>query len=296
MVLMDVQMPVMDGRAATRLIRETPAIPRLPIVALTADTVGDQQSAALEAGMDAFLSKPFDVAEAIALILSLAKSPAAENRATDPPADAAHETGHAAPVVPPTDLPGLAIDQGLRLWRDPDRYRQYLRRFAHDYADSALTIAGADPEAARQLAHKLKGTAGSMSLPEVAAQAGVLETQLMAGLEISVQPLQDALTTALESIARYAPDTAALGAPPEVWPETSVEPPHDQIAPQLREALSAFKRFDPPAAGPALDALAAHLSAERLAPLRQAVEEFDAGAGMAAVRALAETLSIRLDD
>jgi len=99
---------------------------------------------------------------------------------------------------------------------------------------------------------------------------------------------------ALESIARYAPDAAAV--PPEVRPEAPVGPPHAQIEPRLREALSAFERFDPPAAGPALDVLAAHLSTEQLAPLRQAAEEFDAKAGMAAVHALAATLSIRLED
>ncbi|MCK7582802.1 MAG: PAS domain S-box protein [Chromatiales bacterium] len=287
-VLMDVQMPVMDGRAATRLIRETPAIPRLPIVALTADTVGDQQSAALEAGMDAFLSKPFDVTEAVALILSLTLK------------GTANETPQPAPVAlsppPNSDLPGLAIDQGLRLWRDPDLYRQYLQRFARDYADSAQSIADADPETARQIVHKLRGTAGSMSLPEVAAQAGILETQLMAGLEISVQPLQDALTTALESIARYAPDTATVIAQPESPLEGLTSPrSHNELELRLREALSAFDRFDPPAAGPALDALAAHLSAEQLAPLRQAIDEFDANAGLTAVRALAATLSIQME-
>ena len=294
LVLMDVQMPVMDGRAATRLIRDTPSLPRLPIVALTADTVGDQQSAALEAGMDAFLSKPFDVTEAVTLIRSLAELPTNAPRMAERLADRTHETTRAAPAAPPTDLdwPGLALDQGLNRWGNPDLYRQYLRRFARDYADSAQAIANADPEAARQLAHKLKGAAGNMGLTEVAAQADVLEQRLLAGLEISETALQDALTMALESIARYAPDrVAAVAVPAEVRPETPA-----QIEPRLREALSAFERFDPPAASPALDALAAHLSTEQLAPLRQAAEEFDAKAGMAAVHALAATLSIRLED
>jgi len=293
LVLMDVQMPVMDGRAATRLIRETPSLPRLPIVALTADTVGDQQSAALEAGMDAFLSKPFDVAEAVALILSLVTPPTDARHAADKPADSAHETPS---VAPHPDLPGIAIDRGLAIWREPDLYRQYLRRFRRDYADSAQAIADAEPEAAQRLAHRLKGTAGNMGLTDVANQADVLEQRLAAGLTISVEALRDAITTALESIDRYAPDTiAAMAVPPEVRPEASTEPPHAQIELRLREALSAFERFDPPAAGPALEALAAHLSSERLAPLREAAEAFDAKAGMAAVRALAATLSIHLE-
>ncbi len=67
-VLMDVQMPVLNGYEATREIRRLPALANLPIVALTAGAFVDQQALASEAGMNGFLSKPFDVEAAIALI------------------------------------------------------------------------------------------------------------------------------------------------------------------------------------------------------------------------------------
>ncbi|MEA5475185.1 response regulator, partial [Synechococcus sp. CCY9201] len=71
LVLMDLQMPGLDGCAATRQIRAQQSLAHLPVVALSAGATTGQRQAALEAGMDAFLTKPFDVAEAIALIRRL---------------------------------------------------------------------------------------------------------------------------------------------------------------------------------------------------------------------------------
>ena len=83
-VLMDVQMPVMDGYEATRQIRETLHLAELPVVALTAGAFKNQQAAAFEAGMNGFVPKPFDVDDLIATVLRLAgrkhgrRGPAAE--------------------------------------------------------------------------------------------------------------------------------------------------------------------------------------------------------------------------
>ncbi|AFL73694.1 PAS domain S-box protein [Thiocystis violascens] len=300
LVLMDVQMPVLDGRAATRLIRQTPGIATIPIVALTADALRDQEAAALEAGMDAFLSKPFDVPEAIALIRALTHGPAQARAAISTQGPSVETVD--PPVVPmPADadeaLPGIALDRGLAIWKDDDVYRQYLRRFARSYADSADTIAKAEPGFGQQLAHKLKGTAGNLALIEVANEAGELERALAAGLAISVKPLRRALDRALTSIICYAPETFAE----EPGLASQLEPPSARIsvalvAPLLREILGVFERFDPMAAEPALDSLATHLSAAQLAPLRQAVEEFDATAGVAALHDLADALTIQMED
>ena len=190
----------------------------------------------------------------------------------------------------------------MALWSDAAIYRQYLRRFARAYADSAERIAVAEPDAARQLAHTLKGTAGNLGLTEVAACATALERHLAQGAapatdatSVLLTALQDALETALGSIARYAPEEPA--APPqESAPGIRSEPLRAQLALLLRQALSACERFDPMSAGPAVEALSANLPTADLAPVRQAIEDFDAEAGAAHLRALANALDISLED
>jgi CheY-like chemotaxis protein len=78
-VLMDVQMPDMDGLEATRLIRqrERAAGTRVPIIALTAHALSEDQGRCLQAGMDGYLAKPFDAGELHALIDGLGAAPAA---------------------------------------------------------------------------------------------------------------------------------------------------------------------------------------------------------------------------
>ena len=70
LVLMDIQMPIMDGCEAARRIRalENPALASLPIIAMTANAFEDDRRAAIESGMNGFLSKPIDIAEVIETI------------------------------------------------------------------------------------------------------------------------------------------------------------------------------------------------------------------------------------
>lgn len=76
LVLMDVQMPLMDGLEATQKIRELPGGRAVKIVAFTALAMQDDQTRCLAAGADAYLSKPFRFSELLALINRLLQSPA----------------------------------------------------------------------------------------------------------------------------------------------------------------------------------------------------------------------------
>ncbi|WP_005224244.1 response regulator [Marichromatium purpuratum] len=220
LVLMDVQMPHMDGHEATRRIRRNPTLSQLPVVAITAGTMHTQQHAARTAGMDGFIGKPFDVEEVVAVILRLAP-PDAVRRADD---DTAHEIDmEPNPADHGPSLPGLTVDSSLAVWKDSDTYRRYLRAFAREHGDTAQRIAEAEPEVARQTAHKLRGIAANLGLAEVAARAAEVEEQDADdhAHTAATAALQSALATALDSIARYAPDPSATPEQPNTIPATT---------------------------------------------------------------------------
>ncbi len=68
-VLMDIQMPVMDGLTATREIRKIPELVHLPVIALTAGVLADEREAAENAGMNGFLAKPLDMKQVVLTLM-----------------------------------------------------------------------------------------------------------------------------------------------------------------------------------------------------------------------------------
>ncbi|MDP1999444.1 MAG: response regulator, partial [Rhodoferax sp.] len=195
LVLMDVQMPVMDGIEATRRLRQMPAFATLPIVALTAGAFKSQQDAAQAAGMTHFISKPFDVPSTIALIQRLTsqrKTPRADEPEPAPiavskPASDLMEGPAPTGVAFTTDASVLDVATGLEIWGDMPSYLEYLLHFATVYGNAVelmtASLAQADRPAATALAHKLAGVAANMALPETRRLAAETERVLRAELD-----------------------------------------------------------------------------------------------------------------
>ncbi len=285
-VLLDLQMPVMDGYEATRQIRHTLKRANLPVIALTAGAFKEQQDAARAAGMSDYISKPFDVDPAVALIakhLGLATTPSV--------AVARPGTDSAAPDLS-LDLPGLAVGQGLATWKDADSYRQFLRKFARDYNHCVPEMAGAERTLASTLAHKLKGAAGNLALVDVAALAADADRVLRAGDDptAALAALQVALTMTLESIQRYAPTDRS----PDIAPTGADR--FEAVAPLLHRLLAAFDTDSPDAVRPVLSELRKVLPLASIASLENAVENFDFRGGKMVTRNLAVELGISLED
>ncbi|MRV73096.1 response regulator [Duganella sp. FT92W] len=284
-VLMDVQMPGMDGYEATRRLRSTQAGRDLPVIALTAGAFKNQQDAARAAGMDAFVAKPFNVDDLIATILRLTKDQDGAAAASAKPA--------AAPQATADVWPGIALQQGLATWRDETAYRKFLRKFAADYGRSGAQLetwyAQGDTAAAQALTHKLKGAAASLSLTDVARTAGDLELAEHEGGDIAtaLRALQDALAIACASIIAYA------GADTAPSPEMSGGGDTGAL---LRELLLALDTDSPDRASAVLNRLAPLISSSATAQIRGRIDDFDFRAAEALALGLVTELGLELEE
>ncbi len=198
-------MPVMDGLQATRALRQLPQFHDLPVVALTAGAFQTQRAAALEAGVNHFISKPFDVPQTIALI-ARAHRRHAQGLPALPPVVA----DTALPVSPAGAVPVIDLAQGMALWLDEAPYRQNLSRFGVTYSNTvgamrALLAADARSDAAA-LAHQLAGVAGSLALPATLHAARQAEQLLHAGDDAAaaLDTLEQALANAIDAVAAIA--------------------------------------------------------------------------------------------
>ena len=177
LVLMDVQMPVMNGLEATRLIRGLPGWRSVPILALTANAFEEDGRASLQAGMNDHVAKPV---EPSVLYEHLVRWLPVREQADD---GGARPDGASAGALPEElmAVDGLDTDAGLRtLMGAADRYLVLLRRFVDGHAGDGhelVALAGrGDVEAVRQKAHTVKGVAGTLGALRLQAAAAELET------------------------------------------------------------------------------------------------------------------------
>jgi two-component system sensor histidine kinase/response regulator len=178
-VLMDLQMPVMDGHQATSKIRSDPRFTALPIYAMTAHATLEERELCLANGMNGHIAKPIDPALLFDTLSKVARRPSdvvIGGVATTPEAvvDAPAE-------LPPID--GLDTTDGLRrIGGNNTLYVKLLRQFADQQGDAVgqirAALAANDVESATRLAHTLKGVAGNLGAGEVQHAAAAVETLL----------------------------------------------------------------------------------------------------------------------
>jgi PAS domain S-box-containing protein len=201
LVLMDMQMPIMDGLTATRAIRGLPGYATLPIVAMTANAMVADREACLAAGMNDHVSKPI---EPQALWQALEKW--LKGVSTRKMVDASDSS------VLPTGLPGLDTALGLRrVLGKTELYIGMLRKFCSGQRNSIAVCRAAlqagDNDTAHRIVHTLKGLAGNIGASEIQADADRLEmalkqkatisTEALAHLEQKLHSLIDALLPCL---------------------------------------------------------------------------------------------------
>jgi len=183
-ILMDLQMPVMDGYEATRLLRLDERHLDLPIVAMTAHAMPDERQRCQVLGMNGHISKPIDPEKLYALLASYQTTTHAEVR----PGPMTTSSAWAEPALTGAqkDLPqapGLDIDAGLRhAGADARLYVELLRRFAQDCSDICprihRMIETGDREGAGREAHTLRGLCATLGAVRVLEHVVALETAM----------------------------------------------------------------------------------------------------------------------
>jgi PAS domain S-box-containing protein len=223
LVLMDIQMPVMDGITATMLIRGDSRFQSLPIVAMTAHAMSRDRERSLEAGMNDHLTKPISpkVLEETLLRWMRARSAAQPTTGTES-TSAGVSPDDFPQQLPPFDLPAAL----QRANGKPGLLRKMLLSFREQFkgAPSELRqqIAEGKTEEAGRLAHSLKGVAATLEAKDLTNAAASLENAIREGVMEGLNALIETVETELEPAIAAAGSLDRRVAPPASTPEGPV--------------------------------------------------------------------------
>lgn len=199
LILMDVQMPEMNGVSATQAIRALPPPHSMaPIIALTANAMREQQGQYLAAGMDDYVSKPFTEAALLSAITRVAREESTESAQWE-----------AISLFDEVQIDGIRASVG------EEAFRRLLEEFVNAIAANIDQLQhawrDADTDQISKITHRLKGEAGTLGIKRIAAIAGFLNTPESADMDQAVQALEQAYQETVAAISAIGSGNLSTG-------------------------------------------------------------------------------------
>ena len=299
-VLMDMQMPVMDGITATKAIRANPQLRILPIIAMTANVMATDREKCIEAGMNDHVAKPIDPDELFTVLLRWIKprnGDRAQSVVTIPSSHPVVSTADSAPEMP--EVAGVDTKAALRrTGGNRMRYEALLRKFANPsqggVEEIRSALAAGDVSAAARAAHSLKGAAANLGATALAEEAAKVEYAITngKGVEDSLAPLTSSFAAVVEAIRSALPteQVAPAAAAETLDPGTVVQP--------LTRLKTLLKHDDGEAADFILEVrpvLSRVLTDTEITTLADSVGNFDFEAALSSLSGIAARLSLTLE-
>jgi two-component system, sensor histidine kinase and response regulator len=294
-VLMDMQMPVMDGIEATRLIRSDARFETLPIIAMTANAMASDRILCLDAGMNDHIAKPIDPDQLFSVLLRwIRRTDAGSGIARDMRARPHGSKESETELV----VPGFDVPAGVRrTGGNRKRYEALLRKFIEQQGGAGATIDAAlakgDAATAERAAHSLKGVAATLGANALSEAAARVETAVRNGKDAGpeVRRLAILLETTLADLRAALPDLSGDGTGLHASDPNEVQEPLLRLK-QLLEA------DDGEAADFIIDArprLTGVLTPAEIRALSERVGKFDFDDALRCLSGIAARLSLDLE-
>ena len=247
-VLMDIQMPEMDGFQATHIIRADPRFQELPIVAMTAHAMAGDREKSLSAGMNDHITKPIDPDQ---LFNALVKWIPAKDRGASFPGTNQESREK---VELPNHLPAIDLHTGLmRVGGNRKLFKKLLVEFYADYADVTVKLGSLlmakDFMAVERLAHTIKGVAGAIGAEHLyqaalALETGIKETRaddymvLLTGFEQAVDQVFQGLSQLTADTPQVEVEEVTAGVPTEAINREALAPLFKELSGLLESGHS----------------------------------------------------------
>lgn len=292
-VLMDMQMPVMDGLTANRSVRAEPRFDALPIIAMMANALDSDREACLKAGMNDHIAKPINPQRLFGVLLQWTKPDRLSRLARPGDEPLAELAGGLAGL----DIKSIDTERGLRLTGgNPARYKVLVEKFATRQSGTIeairLALSDANADTAEREAHSLKGAAATLGMPALADAASFAEKAIKTDDDIEEALFK--LSMVLDPVVKNIQAAFAAQGSPE---PTSAGDPHD-VAEPLARLKKLLEDDDGEAAEFIIDVtpqLSGVLTPAEVDALSDHVSQFDFEAALQSLSGVVSRLSLDLE-